>query len=169
MPPKSGRSILACYSRNVKPPYLCKTCPVVQIRGSPASPALTISIAKRKRSLWPSSPPSFSAPLRLRQGRRASTYLQENSRVDERFLPTAGCQVKSSSRRDAEGRGMPCQTALSRPRASRPARFCLGSCYSGMKPPNPSAAKKLPSLDGGSLVLQSALFWRCRDHGRSRT
>jgi hypothetical protein len=27
----------------------------------------------------------------------------------------------------------------------------------------------LPSLDGGSLVLQSALFWRCRDHGRSRT
>src|SRR5437870_12585610 len=27
----------------------------------------TISIAKRKRNLWPSSPPSCSAPLRLRQ------------------------------------------------------------------------------------------------------
>src|SRR5207249_7938365 len=145
MPSKSGRNILECYSRNVK---LLPVQNLFCCANSPASPPLTISIAKRKRSLWPSSPPSFSAPLRLRQGRRASTYLQGNSRVDERFLPTAGCQVKSS-RTDAEGRGMPCQTALSRPRASRPARFCLGSCYSGMKPPNPSAAKKLPSLDGG--------------------
>ena len=84
MPSKSGRNILECYIRNVKPPSCAKL--VLLGANSPASPPLTISIAKRKRNLWPSSPPSFSAPLRLRQSRRASTYLQGNSRVDERSI-----------------------------------------------------------------------------------
>ena len=83
MPSKSGRNILECYSRNVK---LLPVQNLFCCANSPASPALTISIAKRKRNLWPSSPPSFSAPLRLRQSRRASTYLQGNSRVDERSI-----------------------------------------------------------------------------------
>src|SRR5947209_15929614 len=29
---QKAEELLECYSRNVKPPYLCKTCPVVQIR-----------------------------------------------------------------------------------------------------------------------------------------
>src|SRR5438094_8748201 len=53
---------------------------------SPASPPLTISIAKRKRSLWPSSPPPLlCATSSGTQSRRASTYLQGNSRVDKPF------------------------------------------------------------------------------------
>src|SRR6266566_3988147 len=41
---------------------------------------------KRKRSLWPSSPPPLlCATSSGRQSRRASTYVQGNSRVDEPF------------------------------------------------------------------------------------
>src|SRR5205807_6747529 len=54
---QSGRNILECYIRNVKLPSCAKL--VLLGANSPASPPLTISIAKRKRSLWPSSPPPF--------------------------------------------------------------------------------------------------------------
>ncbi len=47
---------------------------------------LELADMRKRCNLWPSSPPSFSAPLRLRQSRRASTYLQGNSRVDERSI-----------------------------------------------------------------------------------
>src|SRR5438094_5794174 len=61
---------------------------------SPASPPLTISIAKRKRSLWPSSPPPLlCATSSGTQSRRASTYLQGNSRVDRSFVITS--EIKS--------------------------------------------------------------------------
>src|SRR5213080_4639123 len=80
MPSKSGRNILECYIRNVKPPSCAKL--VLLGANSPASPPLTISIAKRKRSLWPSSPPLLlCATSSGTQSRRASTY----SRVDEPF------------------------------------------------------------------------------------
>src|SRR6266568_1881222 len=84
MPSKSGRNILGCYIRNVK-----RALPVQNLSccaNSPASPPLTISIAKRKRSLWPSSPPPLlCATSSGTQSRRASTYLQGNSRVDKPF------------------------------------------------------------------------------------
>src|SRR5207245_7023492 len=46
----------------------------------------TTSTADRTLDRWLCSPPSCSALLRLRQSRRASTYLQGNSRVDERSI-----------------------------------------------------------------------------------
>src|SRR5438874_12078148 len=62
------------------------TCAKLVLLCKPASPPLTISIAKRKRSLWPSSPPPLlCATSSGTQSRRASTYLQGNSRVDKPF------------------------------------------------------------------------------------
>src|SRR5436309_6224817 len=82
MPSKSGRNILECYIRNVKPPSCAKLVLLCKFARTP----LTISIAKRKRSLWPSSPPPLlCATSSGTQSRRASTYLQGNSRVDKQF------------------------------------------------------------------------------------
>src|SRR5437016_1760385 len=78
MPSKSGRNILECYIRNVTR----LTCAKLVLLCKFARTPLTISIAKRKRSLWPSSPPPLlCATSSGTQSRRASTY----SRVDEPF------------------------------------------------------------------------------------
>src|SRR5438552_18821541 len=83
MPPKSGRNILVISEMLSALPVQNLSC----CANSLASPPLTISIAKRKRSLWPSSPPPLlCATSSGTQSRRASTYLQGNSRVDERSI-----------------------------------------------------------------------------------
>src|SRR6266550_17901 len=68
-------------------PYLWQNSPCCA--NSPASPPPTISISKRKRSLWPSSPPPLlCATSSGTQSRRASTYLQGNSRVVPSLPPS---------------------------------------------------------------------------------
>src|SRR5438270_8848541 len=62
------------------------TCAKLVLLCKPASPPLTISIAKRKRSLWPSSPPSFILTLRVIQGKR--DFTEGKSRAEQQS--TAG-------------------------------------------------------------------------------
>src|SRR3989442_5162976 len=84
MPPKSGRNILECYSRNVKPRPTCAKL-VLLCKFACKSAADNLHSKNESGASGRVLRLRCYAPLRLRQSRRASTYLQGNSRVDEPF------------------------------------------------------------------------------------